>query len=194
MTVESEIVERLPFAIILVDQEDRIIYLNSCAVELFGITGDAEAEKSYFDFFGAYLKNSGPLAVTNIKDDCKQAISDGQSWETILDGMDGKILHLRSFPFQGSQIEKSGSIFILEDITHYQTMVNEQLTQERLALVSRAAHQLNQPLQVILGYISLMLMDLGSEEPQHSFLHKMLDQIEEAQKITRELSNIMALR
>ncbi|MDD3580474.1 MAG: PAS domain S-box protein [Desulfobacca sp.] len=194
MTIESEIVERLPVAIILVDQEDRITYFNPCAAEFFGMTRDEAAEKNYFEFLSTYLKDPGAAAVTHIEADCKQAMISGLSWETILEGKDGKILRLRRVPIHVSEIPTSGSVVVLEDITNYQMMVTDQLEQELLAQVSRTAHQLNQPLQIILGYISLMLMDLTSEQPQHSFLQKMLEQIEEAQKITKELSNIVAVR
>ncbi|OPX19858.1 MAG: hypothetical protein BZ151_07085 [Desulfobacca sp. 4484_104] len=194
MTIESEIVERLPVAIILVDQEDRISYFNPCAAELFGMTRDEAAEKNCFEFLSAYLKDPGSAAVTQIEADCKQAMITGQTWETILEGKDGKFLHLRRVPFRVSEIPTAGSILVLEDVTNYQMMANDQLEQELLTQISRTAHQLNQPLQIILGYISLMLMDLTSEQPQYSFLHKILEQIEEAQKITKELSNIVAGR
>jgi len=79
-------------------------------------------------------------------------------------------------------------------MTDNRNLAGRVLEEERLMGVTEIsntmAHKLNQYLQVIMGYISLMTLEM---EPNHScyeYLHKILEQLENIRVTTHLLSNI----
>ncbi|MFH1990779.1 MAG: histidine kinase dimerization/phospho-acceptor domain-containing protein [Pseudomonadota bacterium] len=69
------------------------------------------------------------------------------------------------------------------------------LENERLkVLLQRAGsvcHELNQPLQSIMGYSDLIMMDLDESNPMYERLFKIRQQSEKMAEITRELMSII---
>lgn len=55
-------------------------------------------------------------------------------------------------------------------------------------------HELNQPLQYVLGAIQILMMDISDEDPFHQSLQGILDHVEQMGDITRRLAKITQYR
>ena len=86
-------------------------------------------------------------------------------------------------------------IFVtLRDITERKRAEDERIKKEKLQGVLEMAgatcHELNQPMQVILGYSQLLLMNLSENNRYYNWIDKIQKQIEEMAIITKKLSMI----
>ncbi|MBW1917140.1 MAG: PAS domain-containing protein [Deltaproteobacteria bacterium] len=190
MTAEAEILDRLPFAIFQVDQDERITYCNLAAVELLGPTDAEVTGKFYHELSESFFKAIEPEGVDKIRYYCNLALKNGQSSETVVNGKEGKPIYCWFIPLSDPQTQTRVVVLVLGVLSIRHTISVKQFGRERLEIASRLTHQLNQPLQIILGYISLMLMDLGPDQPHYSFLNKMLEQVEEFNKIIQKLNHL----
>ena len=59
-----------------------------------------------------------------------------------------------------------------------------------LEVAGAACHELNQPLQAIMGQIDLILMTSRPDDPKRSRMEQLVDQIERMAKITGQLGRI----
>lgn len=70
----------------------------------------------------------------------------------------------------------------------------ERLEKERLhgiiEMAGMACHELNQPMQVVLGYSELMLMDISEANEIHDNIHTVKTQIDKMAEITKHLTEI----
>ncbi|MFP3867565.1 MAG: histidine kinase dimerization/phospho-acceptor domain-containing protein [Desulfobacteraceae bacterium] len=190
MTVEAEILDRLPFAVIQVDQDERIRYWNHTAGELLGPSGLGIADKISYELLGSYLKAKKPEAVGKIHYYCKLALEHSQPSETVINAQEGKATCLWCIPLADVPSRTPAVVLILGGLPLPPPTSEKPFDRERLAIAGSLTHQLNQPLQIILGYVSLMLMDLSPDQPQYGFLNKVLEQVEEFNKVIQKLNQI----
>ncbi|MFA5905348.1 MAG: histidine kinase dimerization/phospho-acceptor domain-containing protein, partial [Desulfobacula sp.] len=80
------------------------------------------------------------------------------------------------------------------DISHRKTVEKEKFEKEKLQGVLEMAgavcHEINQPLQAILGYLELLLMGSESGHSEKSIIDSIKSQIERLDKIAGKLSGI----
>ena len=115
---------------------------------------------------------------------------------------DGKIVLTRqrqklfcrslSLPNENSHGEQV--VLLVEDMNDNSNLAGRVLEEERLMGVTEIsntmAHKLNQYLQVIMGYISLMTLEMETEHQCYDYLNKILEQLENIRATTYMLSNI----
>ena len=85
-------------------------------------------------------------------------------------------------------------VLLVEDMNDNCNLAGRVLEEERLLGVTEIsntmAHKLNQYLQVIMGYISLMTLEMDPEHQCYDYLNRILEQLENIRVTTYMLSNI----
>ena len=92
-----------------------------------------------------------------------------------------------------------GSVHIVKDITERKRAEEELLQKEKLQaaleMAGATCHEMNQPLQAILGYAELLVTDVSEEdEPPQKYLRGIREQAARMARITRKLNNITRYR
>ena len=94
--------------------------------------------------------------------------------------------------------ENDAVILVIEDITDLKTAENERLERNKLIAAIETAgavcHEMNQPLQVISGYLDIMLLkkELNGFNPNQ--LTKMREQLDRLGRITESLQHLKSFR
>ena len=87
-----------------------------------------------------------------------------------------------------------GSVGVMLDLTDKNRAARDRLQKEKLQGVLETAgavcHEMNQPLQTILGYTELSLADISPDNPAYLSLTKISKQIDRMAEITHKLQNI----
>ena len=149
----AKIADNMGEALVLLNNENKILSINRAAAELFGIRADCKDE----NFLTVYRKND----MYNILRETKEK---GHA-ETRCE-IDGRI-----YQFQLSKIQEGGIVLLAFDVTE---RVNaEKIRQEFTANVS---HELKTPLQGIIGSAELIQKGLVKPEDQSRFIRSIHDE------------------
>ena len=149
----ANIADNMGEALVLLNNENKILSINRAAAELFGIRADCKDE----NFLTVYRKND----MYNILRETKE---NGHA-ETRCE-INGRI-----YQFQLSKIQDSGIVLLAFDVTE---RVNaEKIRQEFTANVS---HELKTPLQGIIGSAELIQKGLVKPEDQSRFIRSIHDE------------------
>ena len=144
----ANIADNMGEALVLLNNENKILSINRAAAELFGIRADCKDE----NFLTVYRKND----MYNILRETKE---NGHA-ETRCE-IDGRI-----YQFQLSKIQDGGIVLLAFDVT-------EKIRQEFTANVS---HELKTPLQGIIGSAELIQKGLVKPEDQPRFIRGIHDE------------------
>lgn len=100
----------------------------------------------------------------------------------------GRILQISTYPLQG---ETGGFIEHIKDVTESRQMQMQLAESERLAgigtLAAGIAHELNNPLCIIMGFAQSLLKDTPAGHPNHSVLGMIAEESERCGSILKEL-------
>ncbi len=103
-------------------------------------------------------------------------------------------LFCRSFFLPNINSHEERIVLLIEDMNDNSNLAGRVLEEERLLGVTEIsntmAHKLNQYLQVIMGYISLMTLEMNPEHQCYDYLNRILEQLENIRVTTYMLSNI----
>ena len=102
--------------------------------------------------------------------------------------------------------EAGGADYILKPINRVEllsrtmSVLNKELLTRKLVkreklsgiveMAGAICHELNQPMQAVTGYSELLLMQIPETDPKHSYVKKMITQIDKMAEITKRLMNI----
>jgi nitrogen-specific signal transduction histidine kinase len=184
----------LPVAVLIFDEQARFHYGNEAACRLFDLDRDrAQGELFQRLLPDLNMANCSPAPVPDTKD------FPGKNFEQLIDGKifltrKGQKLFCRSLPLPGNNSREGRVLLLVEDMNDQRNLAGRVLEEERLAGVTEIsntmAHKLNQYLQVIMGYISLMTLEMDPEHQCYDYLNKILEQLENIRITTYRLSNI----
>ncbi len=92
-----------------------------------------------------------------------------------------------------------GSVHIVKDITERKRAEEERLQKEKLQaafeMTGATCHELNQPLQAIMGYAELLVTGISEKDgPPQKLLQEIREQATRMARVTRKLNNITRYR
>jgi nitrogen-specific signal transduction histidine kinase len=194
MKSSKDILQLLPVAVLVFDGTGRFCYANDFACQLFNI----DCRKSQGTMYHLLLPD---LNIANCSPH-PGAQAQGLPGKPLAHLHDGKIVLTRqrqklfcrslSLPNENSHGEQV--VLLVEDMNDNSNLAGRVLEEERLMGVTEIsntmAHKLNQYLQVIMGYISLMTLEMEAEHQCYDYLNKILEQLENIRATTYMLSNI----
>ena len=187
------IAELTPDAIVIADVHEHIVFWNRGSEQMFGYMRD-EVMGRHIDF----------LLAERFREADKrgfQALS-----KTDVSGLFGKRIEAwgvsksgREFPLETSMAAwpEGNSVFFsatIRDLTERHSAEEQRIEQEKLnsilELAGAVCHELNQPLQVIMGYAEMLQQSLSPDSPQHSRIEKISAQAAKLGDITKKLAAI----
>jgi PAS domain S-box-containing protein len=175
------------------DQEGTILLISPSAERIFGYTPDEVVGKDIKQYcvnpkegekFLAQLTKAGNV----------------ENFETQLRRKDNTVIwvstNAKLLWDEGGNV--SGVEGITRDVTEHKQAENEKLQGEKLQAAietaGAACHELNQPLQTILGLTELALQDLPIDDPQRSVFETILSQAEKMGEVTGRLNRLTHYR
>ncbi len=173
------------------DEHNRVENYNQAWTDLF--------EESSVPGSIYYNKNSMPEKkvpwfVDEIIPYIRGSISDYTLEKTLVTKKGPKYFHIRIRRMLDISNKYSGMLIILDDLTELKKAEKEKIQKEKLEGVLEMAgavcHEINQPLQVILGQTEILKIGASKEIPISENLEIIASQISKMGGITRKLMNI----
>lgn len=181
------VMESVPDAIVVLDQDGRVLDSNASGRALVTVPGDGNARRSGFDWLDA---TAARIARDNL---AKAFAGELRRFEVPFqrpDGTEGTSQLLYAPVREGTRIPKV--LALARDITEQRRAQTQLHQAEKLAamgqLVSGVAHEINNPAAIISGFAQTLLLDQLTPE-QRETMQMMYD---EATRIGRITSNLLA--
>jgi nitrogen-specific signal transduction histidine kinase len=194
MKPADDIIQVLPVAVLVFDAQGRFCSANRSACQLFKLDAQ-QAQGTMYHLLLPELKtiNYAPTLDPPVAEAPEKPLAHLQDGRIVLT-RSGQKLFCRSLALSGSNSHEERVVLLVEDMLDNRTLAGRILEEERLMGVTEIsntmAHKLNQYLQVIMGYISLMTLELDPANQCYGYLNKILDQLENIRITTYMLSNI----
>jgi PAS domain S-box-containing protein len=186
----SALLDSIPDQAWFKDTEFRYMFVNKRFADFWGIYKDKVRGLTDFELL--------PLDVAKRKRDTDiHVLETGNSFtiEDIFTGKDGisHIFHTIITPITGTDCLIKSIIGVSHDVTDIRHMEKESVDRERLngviELAGAACHEMNQPLQAILGFAEIISMD-SKDEVMNEMLGEIRTQALRLSEITTKLRNI----
>lgn len=183
------LVETSPDAIVMTDAEGKIVAANPQTARLFGF--ETVQEMMGMDF--GELTGSPVAGLEEIADEQSVSSPVLRRWEFTVCRKNGERLpvELNCATVRDEDGTMRNRINIIRDISERKLAEEERIERERLkgivALAGSACHELNQPLQAIVGYSELIMMQ---HKEENDFLQRIMNEANRMRNITRKLQNI----
>ena len=181
-------VEHLPLAMIIKDLEGRYQFINQRFEEWFGLSKEDSLGKFFQDLFPQRD------AESSIKTD-REVMREGKAveGETMIGFSDGQEHIVRSlkFPLYGANGKVNGVGVILSDLTEQRQAEFQLLQSQKMEAIGQlaggVAHDFNNMLQVIQGYVRLSMGDANLSSDTQGYLSQVEKASERAASLTRQL-------
>jgi nitrogen-specific signal transduction histidine kinase len=181
-------------AVLVFDGTGRFCYANDSACQLFNIDcRKAHGTMHHLLLPDLNLASCSPNPGSHSQGPSVKPLAHLHSGKIILTRQRQK-LFCRSLPLPNNNSHGERVMLLVEDMNDNKNLAGRILEEERLMGVTEIsntmAHKLNQYLQVIMGYISLMTLEMETEHQCYEYLNKILEQLENIRATTYMLSNI----
>ena len=181
------VLNALTLAIVSIDEEGIISFVNPQAMKLFGVTGTDCLSHPYESFFGespfrALLGLMTP-ALREGRAVALEEVACGDTEKQIL-------LQVNIIPLKEGLVRK-GILIALDDVTEKRTLEREMANAEKLSAIGEMSagliHEINNPLNIISGRAQLLLFE-KNEDPEVSKAARVIrEQVDRASSITEKL-------
>lgn len=194
MQPSENIIQFLPIAVILFDAQGRFLSANPVACQLFHLDCQTEQGRMHqLVLPDLNMANCFPTPEANNQESMAKPLGYFSDGRVVLTRQ-GKKLFCRSIYLPEEAAGPARILLLVEDMGDHRNLAGRILEEERLMGVTEIsntlAHKLNQYLQVIMGYISLLTLEMASDHASYDYLHKILEQLENIRLTTYLLSNI----
>lgn len=163
--------------IIAVDNDERVLRLNSAASQLFGISAQNGTGKPLQEMIRhAELQRFVSRALTS-----QQPLEDELSFH----GVDKRSLHVQAAPLTGKDGERIGVLIVLHDLTRLR-----QLESVRKDFVANVSHELKTPITAIRGAVETLLDEDDLNDVEQQFLQIIFKQSERLNALVEDLLNL----
>ena len=182
----DQILSEMGEGVAMTDHQWKVLYLNPVFRNQFPITQVGKDGTRVFPFLDAFKKHP----------------DFGLLWEGKLNSLfiefshEGKVLLITVSQFLDFDFSKY-FLFLVKDITEIKQYESEKIKSERLTLAiemaGSIAHEINQPLTGILGYLALIKEDLKPEDPLMSDLQEVERQAERISDLVKRFRNVVKI-
>jgi nitrogen-specific signal transduction histidine kinase len=190
----EDVLQILPVGVLVFDGSGQFCYANETACRLFDIDC-LKAQGTRYDVLLPDLSaaSSAPSPDSQAQTHPDIPLAHLEDGKVILTRRSQK-LFCRSLSLPSANSHGERVVLLVEDMNDNHNLAGRVLEEERLMGVTEIsntmAHKLNQYLQVIMGYISLMTLEMDPEHQCYDYLNKILEQLENIRVTTYMLSNI----
>jgi nitrogen-specific signal transduction histidine kinase len=194
MEPSEVILQLLPVAVLVFDEQGRFCYANNSACQIFNLDPQ-QAQGTFYNLLIPELSMANYASVPGpqVKDVSGRPLAHLQGGKVLITRTSQK-LFCRSLYLPSNNSHGERMVLLIEDMKDNRNLAGRILEEERLMGVTEIsntmAHKLNQYLQVIMGYISLMTLELDPQHQCYNYLNKILEQLENIRNTTYMLSNI----
>jgi len=183
------IFENSSLGIAIADLNGSIIACNNALVRIINLDREEICRFSIADFFF----NADPEIFEAMMDNLRQHKTSANEIEKSFTQPSGseKWVNINLYTLELQDEDQVNIIYIIEDIT--ERKLNEQalLQSEKLAAVGKLAaslaHEINNPLQSIIGYLGLASESLRQDSPLTEYLHIASVELDRIKKIVSDL-------
>jgi len=201
------VIDNLSSAVIVLDSNTTILLANKMATifarrakeEFIGLRcGEAfQCVHAHDDPRGCgHSEACGSCMIMKTVDTTIREEAGRQNVETVMEfkGPGERILRISTTFIDTEEIV----IMAVDDMTIMRELEKDRIDKQKLMVAvetgGAVCHEMNQPLQVISGYLDLLLMDTDRDDPRHELLTYAREQTTKMGEITRKLMNIQSYR
>ena len=160
-------------AVIVIDQEDRILLLNPAA--------EADFEMAASQVMGqpvaSVLSDAGLIDLLTVES--------GQGITREVELPDGRVLYASASSISGDVGQMGGRVAVLRDITHL-----KELDEMKTDFVNTVSHDLRSPLTYMRGYVTMLPMIGELSIKQKEYLAKILSGIDQMTRLVGDLLSL----
>jgi len=176
---EKAIIKDLPIGMVVLDNSDRLLFLNTSAENILGFRHDHEEDMSLRLLFSS-INNS------DLEEIIKKIRSREECILEKIPSKNNRILSFKSIPLFDSEENFNGTNIFIEDVSVEHDTKEYLLRAEKIAstaeLAAGVAHEINNPLGIIQNYVEIL--SLGTEDKEH---------LEQLGQIKKELTRIVEI-
>lgn len=189
------ILENIDDAVIAVDQQGIIIFFNSAAHHLTGLSDKQTLHKSFFECF-PQQETLCYLARTTLEEG--RSIS---SHETVIlkpSTRQQRQISVTVSPIFSTSPPQQGAVLVLHDLTQVHSLEGAVRHADQLAMVKTMAaglaHEIKNPLGGIKGSAQLLQMELAAENELQEYTQLIIRETERINRIIEELLDLSSPR
>jgi hypothetical protein len=193
MTIKEEILDSLPIAVIFLDEGGEVSYANQRAMALLDLAREAIVGQPLFDLLPPYSFPAYGILQEPRQTDGSWCGTPAQFAPPSPEEPPRRQLRYRLFPVSLSADQVNGAVVILEDpgfpVSTSTSLADSWQTTGYNVPAVKTTHELNQHLQVVIGYLSLMSLELWPDHPAQRYLEKIQNQMENILALCQKLSH-----
>ncbi len=186
--VYASLLRSSPDSIVIYDSEGRAVFVNSAFTQVFGWTLE-EVQGKRIDFVPESEKNATSEVIRRIFQEDQIC----RGFETRRLTKDGRILdvNISASGYHDHEGKLEGSLVILRDISDQKVLEAQLLQAHKMealgTLAGGVAHDFNNIMQAITGYVQVLLMENSPESPDYPKLQGIEKSAHRAGTLTRRL-------
>lgn len=190
--VEEEILDSLPSGVLYVDRAGRVRYLNRVACRFLSVTQE-EARGAYLRDLWPAAPAPSPLLLREPRSACLHAAPSTTGGDKgVLPGRDGLSWQYQEIPISRDEKSFTGTLMVLEELQAAPGQGTptppSSCRMSAKGEGSRISHALNQCLQVLMGCLSLLNLELDADHASQKYVDQMQDQLEKLRLLALSLS------
>ncbi len=177
------ILDKMSEGIIEINSERRIVFANSAILSMINIPKETLLGSHFVDLFSGdeHLRVSDLMEKTDKR--AKRITEDSPLRLN---------KHYITLDVLSLDEDESVLLIVLRDVTEHKqaesVLLKSQKLQGVLEMAEAICYELNKPIQAVLGYSDLLLLEMANDNPFYDKIRKVNEQVQELGSITHKLS------